>query len=332
MITNRSIGKLGATKPDPHLLTIRRWPLPAKGFEGLPATAKVVWFHIYDVAGGVERSVVVHAGALGRETGSGERAAHRALDTLQELGLVSISSRRRGEITVFIEDPVKVARMRLLPGATDPQADLFPETEPSEPADEAHQPPILSQTHAAELAEPADEARQPPAPLAELVRSNRDALNRDVAADVTRHPPPPRLTKPVAQEFRRIQQQAQQSRTDSAEAESILSLRSAIGTAFERLPNPEHQAARAEEIAAWITAEVNDPDLFPGPVKRVAWAVVEGEGSLDLRTVERVLSDVKRKAQKPGAYFVGVMKKIFYAKGIPWDGKKGPEGPQEHCG
>lgn len=111
---------------DRYVLAIQRWRLPARGRSGLSAIAKWGWFHVYTVAGGIERNAVVHAGTLARELGSDDaRTGRGVIDALEDLGLIKVLSRAGGEITVYLEDPERVKRARFVPGENDDQGELF---------------------------------------------------------------------------------------------------------------------------------------------------------------------------------------------------------------
>jgi hypothetical protein len=112
---------------------VRAWPSPAPMVKGLRAEAKLAFIGLMCKAGGIERHLVTHAANVGREMGASERSGQRALDSLRKAGLIRVPDRFKGEITVFLENPLKVAQHARLGPAFGGQGEFdFANEPPSE--------------------------------------------------------------------------------------------------------------------------------------------------------------------------------------------------------
>src|SRR5262245_14667039 len=106
---------------------VRRWPQPAPGFkDGLPDEAKLFWQYVHELAGcRVEATHTILLGGVAAELGKSGRSGQRALASLVKVGLVDVLERFQGRYTIFLRDPLIVARARLMPAGSDGQRELF---------------------------------------------------------------------------------------------------------------------------------------------------------------------------------------------------------------
>lgn len=325
---------------DPWTL-VRRWPVPSPGKKGLSPVAKIVWCYLFQIAGGVDRSVVAHAQSIGRETGLSERAARRALSSLVAWQLIKIADRFNGELTIDLDDPQRVARMRLVPAESSGQGELqFPDT-PGSPAE-------VTSTGPAEV----------------LAFSPVPVFLSDPPADLTPRPPP--MLKHSSLEEISQALSTQSTQTESALVNQGSGLRGERGgfdakTAALRgqlhadpsieektlaaAIDPLNLAARiadlgqaqdekAKEIARWIHGQLGaiDPKFLrwaQGKCKRIAWAILEDRLRDDRgRSTQELVSDVlKRMRAAPvrtsrAAWFFGTIKEEFRKAGQAWGGSR----------
>lgn len=331
---------------------VRRWPVPAPGKKGLSPVAKCVWIYLYQIAGGICRSVIAHAANIGRETGLSERAVRRALKTLGAWGLIKIADRFNGELTIDLEDPQRVASMRLVPAESIGQGELqFPDTpgSPSEvplsngPAEVLAFSPVSSSLPGL-TPQGSPPLPDPPADLAPKT-----------PADLTPNPPP--KLKALNSLFRREQRASSlhggfDAKAAAPSTPSTASLRGQIHAdpaietktvdatlrSFDEVLAKRvaqlgaAQAVKAKEIARWLLAQLGPiaPNFLrwtQGKCQKIAWAMLEDRLRDDSgRSTQELVSDVllrsrSAKVRNRATWFLGTMREEFTKAGHAWDGK-----------
>lgn len=342
------------------MAVIRRWPIPSPGRRGLRPEAKLIWSYLYEGAGGVERSIVIHAAHVGAANAMSERACRRALDSLADWTLIEIPDRYNGEITVYLNDPQKVAEARLKPGESSGQGELeFPDTptSPSEvvpiaeaeaaslplrPVGPAPPPPLASNP-------PADMASNPPPSIEHNSRARIEALSiksiepsnalAQARAGKVGGFDAKSAAKSAGEESRdwqRIAREVAAAQAKSAQESSTLgtllgNVEKTIADRVARIDIPG-QEAKAKETAAWIQRHLEPIDQSfrawaAGYCLKVGWLVVEG------RWPASELSDLLRRLELAAAsgtidqsrtqWFSGAVARALAKKGIPfWKGKR----------
>jgi hypothetical protein len=290
-------------------------PAPQPGSPGLAAEAKLALLHLIRAAGGVERSLVTHAAAVGAAIGSStDRSGRRALETLRDRGFIDVPDSFRGQVTVFINDPLKVARARLGPAAgVSEQGELdFPEPpstpreEPAAPAGVLPLPPGrgAAQPQTAGLVQdpPAGLDQDPPSPhKASLLRKDDNPTSnishpclmgdggsrtRPAARPAGRPAPPTaelRMSPLDARAFGRMVREAERAGKPAPEPLPIGGL--IAGIVGERV-SADARATRVRDLVAWMHKAVGpglarnaDGSVSRGgedKLLRIAWAVVDG--------------------------------------------------------
>lgn len=330
-----------------HRACVRRWPTPGPGSPGLPAEAKNVWLYLEELAGGTLRAVVVHAANVGRECGLTERAARRALETLKRWGLIDVPDRFRGEITIYLQNPLVAARARLVRAASIGQGELdFPEDPelPSEggadwaagPAQVIHLPPAVpTQTPAADKAPhpPAGVAPHPPPHHGSSeVRARIDHQSSIIpskderslqsmgpgghgatpAASSTAFPQPRTLEEREWERVRRETMARRQRETPEPED-------GPRPLDFGRVLRPPAGPEALEAVAKWaayIKAEVRDKEMADWIPERVAYAVVAGR--LSEKRLRDILRYTQRNGKSRGAYFFSSLSAEFVKLRLSW--------------
>jgi hypothetical protein len=307
---------------DPAWLTVRQWP-------GLSAAAKLAWLQKWT---GTPSTFQVHCGALGEYQGTSDRAGRNSAEQLRHHGLWDIRDWNRGMLLIFAEDPVTVAKGRLL-RVEESQGQLFESLEPaalspdpgvvplpdrpghSDPEVSAHKPPVQCNTLNTTLDTPIS------SPSLTLQGHCSGGLCAETSGSA---------------ETEEAKKRRDRDRQAQAEVEAQLRQRVArpkaqsdpplIGELVDRRLDEipwhvrliETQHDQAQKLADRFTTEVADPSLYPEIARRVAWAIVEGK--LPQKKVDAVLRRMKERPhlspQERGKYFNGAMEKVFNEVGL----------------
>ncbi len=338
-----------------HMTAVRQWPATGPG--GLRGEAKWAWRYIFYQCGcRVNTRHVVHAASLGLDQGTDDRAGRRMLASLARAGLIVIIERHGGRYTVDLLDPLEVARARLVSAGNDGQGELeFPEELKSRPeeagsgegeivplhrASSGHDPPSV----------PADVVQQPPAEVAQqpperhldtlsararietqYTLNTKDsvsvlcqnggsgATSAGTSAGNFRFSGNPEKGDKSEEWWRR------QLAKRSGRPAEVGAIGAALGDVLARLPSEEETELRVARLAAWLQAEVNDPETLPQTYRRIARAVQEGlypRAKLDGLLIKlRQMKAVNGIKTTPGRYFLGQIKRQFHAVGIDWRGQ-----------
>jgi hypothetical protein len=315
----------GARRNDPWRI-VARWPAPEPGRSGLPAQAKLAWQYLYQLAGGIDRSVSVLAANVGAEQGTSDRSGRRALESLAEVGLIQIADRFKGQITVYLNDPAIAARARLasatnlsdqgelefpsdhesLPQEPDPSEGVIQLPPRASPADLVQEPPaVLAQ-------DPPRQHRTAPARAIEtsILTSNIQSARKDVdvyvpPAVLAQDPPPARTAaSPVDWRIqldpieRRAFEQIERQRRTAKEPAELPTIGPAVDAKLRSLPTPGEKIAQAQQWVEWMRERIADPTWGQMPtdrhtglrgdvmLMRIACAIIDG--LLPMATLESI--------------------------------------------
>lgn len=307
----------GRTRPEPDWQAVKRWP-------GLRGEAKLAWRFLKDFGGGIGTTVVVTAADVGADQGTSSTAGRRAIESLALEGLLELVERAKGRWTVYLPNPLDVARARRSRGC-DGQGELFDLDD--EPLTEEPETPPTVRVKAAATETSATEAGALPSPrqtseTSECARFYKDLDLGDFGD----------LGKGAQARFER---RSQRSRGDGSEratvaTEAVVDVRGGasridsvlLKIASREPPRPAEQERRVEETVQLILGRVQDPQLRLTPVVRVATAVHEGafpDG--ELRRILAKLDDMRTSGRltcEPWRYFVGACHQRFLEKGLAW--------------
>lgn len=307
----------GRMRPEPDWEAVKRWP-------GLRGEAKVAWRFLRDFGGGIGSTVVVTAADVGADQGTSSTAGRRALESLALEGLLELVERAKGRWTVYLPNPLDVARARRSRGC-DGQGELFDrEDEPL--AEEPEMPPTV-RVKVAATETSATEAGALPSPRQTSETSESARFYKDLDLGDFGD-----LGKSAQARFER---RSQRDPRDGSERATVATEAAADGRggasridsvllkiASREPPRPAEQERRVEETVQLILARVKDPYLRLMPVVRVATAVHEGSfPDGELRRILAKLDDVRASGKlqcEPWRYFVVACRKRFGEKGLPW--------------
>jgi hypothetical protein len=356
----RQFAKLAAS-----IQAILRWEQPARGAKGeegqtgLSAEAKNAFIHLALAAGGVNRSWMTHAGTLAAAIGAKDgRSGRSALDKLESEGLIE-RNRFKGDVSIFLKDPLEVAIARRTRAASDSdQRELeFPEDQQS-PSEDAGGPSAAA-TLPMGPATPASDAHYKPAcdvhhkppqhrtsARARLETSNIKHLSPDEdvrcssGLSCTSQAASSRADREraeIASELERLARKTRPADAPGAEAPLGKALAESLGKIEEAAVNPTGQVNQSQKWLAYVKTRVNDHQL--GKFKdgrlsmggeqmlmRIAWAVAAGElPKVRLESALQALDWYCRHKQvaSRAAYFIGIMKNIFLELGLEWTKRKG---------
>jgi len=342
------------------LRVVLGWPAPQGGkdpAEGLPAEAKNAMIHLLLTAGGYDRSLAVHAATIGAAIGTSETSGRRALKTLAWWGLIEIPDRYKGELTVFLKDPLSVAKVRLRRAASrSDQGELdFPLDQNLPPEGAGSQPeatllPVGPAPPAAGLTiDDASIARPAAAniehPLrARALTSNIKHLPSEEDVSMQECPPGGSRARPAADplgpfrtdltftEARAFERLLRDQAKDQA-AEGDLRIVADLAAVERRVcPPPAARVQRAQGWFEWIRQNVNDPLLakhrdgrtsMGGEQMLLRIAHCLADGSLPVARLHAAVKTLDYHARRGqvrsrAAYFIGSMKAIFCELRLPW--------------
>lgn len=305
----------GRTRPEPDWQAVKRWP-------GLRGEAKLAWRFLREFGGGIGSTVVITAADVGADQGTSSTAGRRAIESLALEGLIELVERAKGRWTVYLPNPLDVARARRSRGY-DGQAELF-DRDPlegcDEPLDEEPKQPPTIRVKAPATESLATEASALPSPRQTSETSESARFYKDLDLGDFGNSAPSRAA-----------QRSQRDPRDGSESASVATEAtlgaSRIDSVIERIagrepPRPAEQERRVEETVQLILARVKDPRLRLTPVVRVATAIHEGSfPDGELRRILAKLDDVRASGKlecEPWRYFVGACRRRFGEKGLPW--------------
>jgi len=121
----------GRAREAPAWRAVKRWP-------GLRGEPKLAWRFLYEFAGGQFATIIITAADVGADQGTSDRGGRRALEALALAGLVEVLERSGGRWTIYLANPLDVARARRSRGS-DGQGELF---DSEQIAEEPTSPPM----------------------------------------------------------------------------------------------------------------------------------------------------------------------------------------------
>jgi len=271
-----------ATEPArnaPAWRAVKRWP-------GLRGEAKLAWRWLWEFGGGIGATVVATAADVGADQGTSSTAGRRSLESLATEGLLELVERAKGRWTVYLPDPLDVAKARRSRGC-DGQGELFELDEPL--AEEPKTPPTVRVQLAATEA-PATDAGALPSPA--RGGCGRASVAADASAGAER----------IDSVLLRI---AGRERPSPAAQERRVEER--VQLILGRVSDPRLRLAPVVRVAGAIH-EGRFPD---GELRRIL-AKID-----DLRAAGELTAGA-------GGYFVGACRKRFGELGLAWPTEEDP--------
>lgn len=318
-----SVASDGRRQEEPAWRAVRRWP-------GLRGEAKLAWKFLSEFGGGVGSTVLVTAADLGADQGTSSTAGRRAIESLAVEGLVELVERAKGRWTVYLPDPLDVARARRSRGC-DGQGELF---ELSEPLAEEPKPPPTIRVQAPATDALATDVSALPSPRATSATSENARATKDLdlgfkdfgdlGKSAARAPDAEARKRRDGSERATVATEALATEARVTETLPGVSRIDAVllKIAGREAPSPPEQERRVEQWVELIRSRVADPRLRLAPVVRVATAVHEGRfADGELRRILAKLDDVRssgRLTTEAWRYFVGACRRRFFETGLDW--------------